>query len=99
MNFERRIRKLEARMIAEPVILQFADGSTRELHGPSDFLVRLLRGVCGRADLGIGQREQLELIRQSMYAHEPAGGRLTEFLRCLLHAQADAQGGVGPVGS
>jgi hypothetical protein len=92
MKLEKRIRLLEARMISVPVVLFFGDDSKRELHGEGGFLVRLLRDVCRGADLSPGQTPQLDLIRRSVYAQEPAGGRLTELLRCLLHAQADARG-------
>jgi hypothetical protein len=90
MKLEKRIRLLEAKLSMGQVVLRLADGTTRELHGPSDFLVRLLRGVCGRADLGASQREQLELIRQSVGSKEHGGGRMVELIQCLLRAQADA---------
>jgi hypothetical protein len=99
MNFERRIRALETRMITDPVILHFADGSTRELRGPGDFLLRLFPGVFGKANLSPGQAAQLDLIRQSVRAQEPGGGHMVELLQCLLHAQAEARDGVPPVGS
>jgi hypothetical protein len=91
MRFERRVRALEARLITDPVILHFADGSTRELRGPGDFLLRLFPGVFGKANLSPGQAAQLDLIRQSVSSKEPGGGRMVELLKCLLHAQADAQ--------
>ena len=91
MNFKKRLRALEARLIMDPIILQFADGSAQALHGGRGFLVRLLRSVCGGADLASGQREHLELIRQSVQSTEPGGGRLIELILCLLHAQAEAR--------
>jgi hypothetical protein len=91
LRLEKRIRALEARMIADPVILHFADGSTRKLRGPGDFLLRLFPGVFGKASLSPGQAAQLDLIRQSVGSKEPGGGRLVELLQCLLLAQADAR--------
>jgi len=91
MRIERRVRALEAELIAEPLILHFADGSTRAIWGGGDFLMRLFKGVFGRADLGRRQAAQLDLIRQSVRAQEPGGGRMIELLRCFLHAQADAR--------
>jgi hypothetical protein len=99
MKLEKRIRLLEAKLSIGQVVLRLADGTTRELHGPSDFLVRLLRDVCRGADLSPGQAPQLDLIRQSVYAQEPAGGRLTELLRCLLQAKADTHGSAAPADS
>jgi hypothetical protein len=94
MRLEKRIWALEARMITNPVILLFADGSTRELHGPGDFLLRLFPGVFGKANLSPGQAAQLDLIRQSVGSKERGGGRMVELLQCFLHAQADAHGSV-----
>jgi hypothetical protein len=67
-------------MLADPVILYFPDGSTREICGRSDFLLTLLVDGC-RASLRPGQAETLKLIRESMSAQEPGGGHLTELLR------------------
>jgi hypothetical protein len=87
MKFERRIRALEARMIADPVILVFADGSTGEICGRGDFLLSLMRAACGGVDLSSVQTAQLDLIRKSVYAQEPGGGRMVEMLRAVLPAE------------
>ena len=98
MNFERRIRALEAKLITEPVVLHFADGSKRELHGPGDFVLRLFQGISG-ADLNSTHAAQLDLIRRSVHSEEPGGGHMIELLKCLLHARDDAGDGVAPIGS
>lgn len=89
-NLDRRIRALETRIISDPVVLHFADGSTRELRGQRYFLLDLI-GAAGRADISASQAAQLDLIRRSVYAQEPGGGRMTEVLRCVLHAQAEVR--------
>jgi len=94
MKFAKRLRALEARLITEPVVLYFADGSKRELHGPGDFVVRLFRGVFG-ADLTPVQAAQLSLIRECVGAEEPGGGHMVELLRCMLHARAATQENFG----
>ena len=101
MRLEKRIRALEARLITDAVVLYFAGGSTRELRGRGDFLLRLFHGACGGVDLSPGQAEQLDLIRQSVGAQEPGGARMTEVLRCLLHASAEEEvsTSVSPVAS
>ncbi|MGA3027928.1 MAG: hypothetical protein ABSF98_24505 [Bryobacteraceae bacterium] len=90
MRVETRIRKLEARMIRDPIILHFADGTTREVRCRGTFLLSLMRGVCRGEDLSPWQAEQLELIRQSVDAQEPGGARLTEVVRCLLDAREES---------
>ena len=91
MRVEKRIRALEARIITEPVVLYFADGSTRELRGQGDFLLRLFHGACGRANLSPGQAEQLELVRRSVGAYEPGNAHMTDLLRCFLNGPAEEQ--------
>jgi len=95
MRLEKRIRALEARMLADPVILFFADGSKQEIHGPRNFLLDLLVRACGGADITPAQAEQLHLIRESVYAQEPGGGRMTEVLR-LLPEPAGERSSVAP---
>jgi hypothetical protein len=65
--------------------------------GQGDFVLRLFKGVFGRADLSPEQAAQLDLIRQSVHAQEPGGGRMIELLRCFLDARE--QNGLAPVGS
>ncbi|MGA2435381.1 MAG: hypothetical protein ABSG25_08850 [Bryobacteraceae bacterium] len=45
MRLEKRIQALESGLIADPVVLHFAGGSTRELRGRGDFLFNLLPGA------------------------------------------------------
>ena len=45
MKSEIRLRRLEAKILADPVILYCADGSTRELRGHRNLLVRERRRV------------------------------------------------------
>jgi hypothetical protein len=89
VRLEKRIRTLEARMLSDPVILFFRDGSMGEIHGPPNFLLDLLVRACGGADLTPAQSAQLDLIRQSAYAQEPGGARMTELIRCFLHSPAE----------
>lgn len=96
MRLEKRLRALEARLISSPVMLYFADGSTRALCGGSDLLVRQLQTVCRGADLTPGQSAELALIDECVRSEEPGGGRMVELLRCLLHARADARRCVAP---
>ena len=89
MKLEGRIRALESRMLAHPVILLLEDGSTQELCGPKGFLMNLFCDVCRGAALTSGQAEQLDLIRRSVAAQEPGGGHMVELIQCALHAQAE----------
>lgn len=92
MRLDRRIRALEARLITVPVILRFIDGSTRELRGSTDFLLRLFQGACGGADLSPVQVEQLDLIHHSICAEEPGGGHMVELIQALLSGPVEERG-------
>jgi len=97
MSLERRIRALEVRLITDPVILYFADGSTREIHGRGDFVLGLFCGALGGADLAPWQAEQLDLIRRSVGAEEPGGGHMVELLRCALNPPVEERGKITEV--
>lgn len=84
MNVEKRLRALETRFIRNPVILYFADGSSRELRGEGDFLMRLLGDAIRGTNMTPGRTAQLDLIRQSVSAKEPGGGHLTELVKSFL---------------
>ena len=77
-------------MISDPVILHFADGTTKEIRGRGHFLLDLFCAACGGADLNPVQAAQLDLIRESVAAKEPGGGRMTELIQSLLQSRAAA---------
>jgi hypothetical protein len=84
MKLERRISVLEARTLSEPVILRFADGSTRQICGRVDYLMNLFASACGHRDLTCGQSADLDQIRQSVPSEEPGGGHIVNLIRCFL---------------
>jgi len=59
MRLEKRVRTLEARMLADPVVLYFADGSTREICGRADYLLRLFCTACYGGELSPRQASEL----------------------------------------
>jgi hypothetical protein len=96
VRIEKRLRALESRFIKDPVVLYFADGTTREIRGHGDFLLNLVADACRGTDRGPGQAAQLDLIRQSVAAQEPGGGRLTEVIRVLLESAEEEEIPGGP---
>jgi hypothetical protein len=89
MRIERRLKVLEKKMKSEPVLLIFEDGSRQEIHGPKYFLLDLLVATGQPSELTPVQTEQLTLIRKSVRALEPGGGRLTEIIRCFPGVSRD----------
>lgn len=79
-------------ILSEPVILHFADGSTRPIRGRGDRLLTLLASAC-RNDLTPGQAQTLAWIRESVSAEEPAGGRMIELLRISQQGPVLSQDG------
>jgi hypothetical protein len=84
MRLEKRIQALESKMLSNPVILHFADGSMTTLSGRRYFLLDLFSGVCG-GHLNPDQRAQLDLIRRSVFAEEPGRGRMVEVIQSLMN--------------
>ena len=95
MKLEKRLRALEARLIAAPVILIFADGSTEEICGPRYFLLDLFRASSDIGpDLSPVQAEQLDLIRRSVSAQEPGGGHRIELIRLYMNWRVENDGAI-----
>ena len=89
MKFDKRIRALEVEAFENATILHFADGSTREICGPRYHLLDLFGAAC-RGDLTSELSTQLELIRDSVAAEEPGGGRMIEVIKSLLTEPCEA---------
>ncbi len=89
MRLEKRVRALEARMLADPVILYFADGTTREICGRADYLLRLFCAACYGGELSPRQAAELDLIRDSVAAGGASCARMTEIIWCFLHGRPD----------
>jgi hypothetical protein len=96
MRFEKRIRALEAKMTADPVVLCFGDGSTREICGRGDFLLDLFQGACG-GQISLSQAAQLEFIRRAVSVREPGGGHMVELMQSLLNGPPEEPSSVTPV--
>jgi hypothetical protein len=93
------IRALEARMLADPVILYFADGSTREICGRADYLLHLFCAATGGGELNPRQAAELELIRDSVGEGGASCAHMTQLIRCFLRGPAEEPSSVTPVGS
>jgi hypothetical protein len=85
-------------MIGNPVVLRFADGSTREIRGRSGFLLTLFQGAIGGANLSPAQAAQLDLIRRCANAEEPGGGRMIELMHALLVGSDEERCSLAPPG-
>jgi hypothetical protein len=88
MRIEKRVQRLETRFAGDSVVLYFGDGSTREVRGPRDFVLRLLAAAAWGGDLSPGQQEQLELIRASVDSVEPGGAHLFDVFKCYSEGPA-----------
>jgi hypothetical protein len=94
MRLEKRIRALEATMLSDPVILCFADGSTREICGRADYLLKLFCTACYGGNLSPRQAAELDLIRDSVSAGGASCARMTESIRAFLNGPADESGNI-----
>ena len=90
MKLEKRIKALEKRVISNPVVLIFQDGSTREIRGKKYFLLDLFAASGKPSTLTPVQAAQLESIRKSVGAREPGGGRMTELIRCAANISLES---------
>ena len=84
MKLEKRIRELEARLLANQVTLYFADGSARQIRGDGNYLLDLLISACRRDQLSCGHAADLDLIRECVGSKEANGGHMVELIRCFM---------------
>ena len=88
MSMRRRIEALERRVVAEPITLHFADGSTSNIAsriGGRDHAVELLRAVLS------GERSrELDLLAAAVRIDEP-DGRLCELAQSILLSDASGK--------
>jgi hypothetical protein len=99
MKLEKRIRALEAKMLSDAVVLCFADGSTREICGRADYLLRLFCAACYGGDLSPRQAAELDLIRDSVSAGGASCAQMTQLIRAFLLGPAEEPSSVTPVPS
>jgi hypothetical protein len=99
MRLEKRIRALESRMLADPVILYFADGSTRDICGRAEYLLRLFCAATGGEDLSPRQAGELDLIRDSVSAGGASCAQMTQLIRCFLLGPVEEPSSATPVNS
>jgi hypothetical protein len=97
MRLEKRVRALESRMLADPVILYFADGSGKEICGRADYLLRLFCVACYGGDLSSRQAAELDLIRDSVSAGGASCAQMTQLIRAFLLGPAEEGESMTPV--
>lgn len=79
MNFSKRLAALERRLIFEPITLFFEDGTSTQICGRDEHILRLFDAAAR------GERSrEMDLIVRSVRAEEPGGGHLVELTRALL---------------
>lgn len=81
MNFSKRLKALEDRLVTDPVTLHFADGSTAVLPsrvGRRDHVMDLVAGAV-RSE----RSRELDLIATAVTIDEPGGGHLCELARAI----------------
>ena len=88
MNLRRRLASLEKRLISEPTLLSMPDGRTASIPGRGEYLLKLFVVAARGANISAEQAAELDMIRRSTDAIEPAGGRMVELIRCFLRGSA-----------
>jgi|GEM_PF-2579231 len=86
MNFKRRLEALERRLVTDPTTLFFEDGSSVQMSGRGDYVLKLFAAAC------CDQRSrETEMIARSVRSQEPGGGHMLDLARALLNGPAEVQ--------
>ena len=84
MNLKRRVETLERRLICDPATLFFADGTSAQIGGRGDYIVKLFAAAVR------GERSpQMELVARSVRSEEPGGGHMLDLARALLNGPVE----------
>src|ERR1039457_2512914 len=69
-------------------LLAMPDGRTASIPGRGEYLLKLFVVAARGANISAEQAAELDMIRRSTDAIEPAGGRMVELIRCFLRGSA-----------
>ena len=87
MTLKRRVETLERRLICDPTTLFFADGTSAQISGRSDYILDLFAAAVR------GERSpDTALISRSVRSEELGGGHMLDLARALLNGPVEEQG-------
>jgi hypothetical protein len=88
-NFERRIKKLEAKLRRQKITLYFDDGSTTEIRdNRGDLMLKMFYAATSAEELSAQEAKLLDLISKATGAYTPGGGHIFDLVKAALAAGA-----------
>lgn len=89
MSLAKRVRRLETRLLSDPIVLVFADGSTREIRYQEAAMLRLfMAALSGEAPSPL-MRQHLDWIQECVGYRGGEGGHMIEVIKLAMQANAD----------
>lgn len=89
MRLEKRIRRLETTFLSDPIVLVFADGSTRGIRYQGPGMLSLFMAALSAEQPGPLMREHLDWIRDCVSYVDPAGGHMIDIIKQALKTNPD----------
>lgn len=89
MRLDKRLRRLETTLLSDPIVLVFADGSTREIRYQGPGMLSLFMAALSAEQPGPQMREHLDWIRDCVGYIDPAGGHMIDIIKMALKTNPD----------
>ncbi len=89
MSLAKRVRRLETRLFCDPIVLVFADGSTREIRYEEAGMLRLFMAALSGEVPNPLMRQHLDWIRHSVEYRDAGGGHMIDMIKQAMEANAD----------
>jgi hypothetical protein len=89
MSLDKRLRRLETTLLSDPIVLVFADGSTRGIRYPGLGMLSLFMAALSAEQPDSLMRQHLDWIRDCVGYVDPGGGHMIEVIKLAMQANAD----------
>jgi len=89
MRLDKRLRRLETTLLSDPIVLVFADGSTRGIRYPGLGMLSLFMAALSAEQPDSLMRQHLDWIRDCVGYVDPAGGHMIDVIKVALKTNPD----------
>jgi hypothetical protein len=89
MQLDNRVRRLETSLLSDPIVLVFANGSTREIRYQGLAMLGLFMAALSGEGVSPQMRQHLDWIRDCVEFRDSGGGHMIEVIKQAMQANSD----------